>query len=65
MKKIIISNHITNNSGLYIGKKVLRTVTVDSSFVGIGKSGIINRSEFHKLVKDLEPGADDFTVMPA
>lgn len=46
-------------------KLLLRTVTVHSSFVGIGKLGTINTSEFKKLSEDLEPTSNHYAVVDA
>lgn len=46
-------------------KLLLRTVTVHSSFVGIGKNGAINTSEFKKLADDLEPTSNHYAVVDA
>jgi len=44
-------------------KAILRTVTVDSSFIGIGKKGTIIPIEFKKLARDLEPEMDSFLAV--
>lgn len=46
-------------------KFLLRTITVSSSFIGIGKFGAINPGEFKKLAEDLEPTSNQFSIVDA
>lgn len=43
--------------------EVLRSICVHSSFIGIGKNGQINGSEFKKLAQDLEPTSTGISVI--
>lgn len=64
MKTITIFNYIRDNKDFnrILEKRIIRVVNVHSSFQGIGTKGEIYRAEFAKLVQDLEPGSDNFSV---
>lgn len=44
-------------------KRLLRVISVSSTFIGIGKKGSVNISDFSRLAKDLEPTMEGFTIM--
>lgn len=44
---------------------LIRTTTVHSSFIGIGKKGQINHNDFKELALDLEPTATSHLVLDA
>lgn len=44
-------------------KILLRIVNVSPTFIGIGKKGQINVSDFAKLANDLEPKNTGYTLM--
>lgn len=62
MKQMMIFNFVKDRDGRITGKRVVRVIKVDSSFVGIGNKGVINSSEFKRLADALEPSNDGFTV---
>jgi len=53
-KKLSIFKKVKNNEGKEYNQ-TLRTINLDRSFVGWGKSGKLLKSEFDKLANDLEP----------
>lgn len=44
-------------------KSVVRNITVNPQFIGIGKRGQIDSAEFKKLVNSLEPDNIGFSVV--
>lgn len=64
MRKLTIFNYIRDkyNHDRITGTNTLRIINVTGNFVGIGSKGEINRAEFSKLAKDLEPAMEDFHI---
>jgi hypothetical protein len=64
MKKMVIFRYKRNpnNHSEIWGKETLRVITPTADFEGYGKNGAINKAEFEKFSKDLEPSSDGYDL---